>query len=373
MTVEHQSRSIAYFISPHGFGHAARASAVMRAVQEKDPSIRFEVFTTIPEWFFENSMVKPFGYHSLLTDIGLVQRTPFEADLSETVRRLDEFLPFDPSTSLKLAETMVRLKCELVACDIAPMGIAVARASGIPSLLIENFTWDWVYEEYASTHDRLKRHMEYLSVWFSEADYHVQAEPVCAAGAVDRRVPPVSRRPGRSRAQIRDLLGIPDGSRMLLITMGGIPERYPFLKTLALPEGVHVVVPGSAKTVKREGHVILLPHRSRFFHPDLVSAADGVIGKVGYSTVAEVYHAGVPYGFIKRTHFRESDILGDYIGRHMAGFAISEPGFMRAEWVEDMDRLLSLPRKNRKESKGALKAAEFVCDILNRKRPRAED
>ena len=64
--------SIAYFISPHGYGHAARACAVMAAMHELNPSIRFEIFTTIPQWFFDQSIPGTFTYHNLLTDIGLV-------------------------------------------------------------------------------------------------------------------------------------------------------------------------------------------------------------------------------------------------------------------------------------------------------------
>jgi hypothetical protein len=37
---------IACFVSSHGFGHAARASAIMEAVTEKNSSICFDIFTT---------------------------------------------------------------------------------------------------------------------------------------------------------------------------------------------------------------------------------------------------------------------------------------------------------------------------------------
>ena len=35
---------IAYFVTPHGFGHAARAAAVMVALQEIDLTIQFDIF-----------------------------------------------------------------------------------------------------------------------------------------------------------------------------------------------------------------------------------------------------------------------------------------------------------------------------------------
>ena len=135
---------LAYFISPHGFGHAARAASVIEAIYEIETSIRFEIFTRVPSWFFQDSLSAPFTYHSLLTDIGMVQKTPLREDLGKTIQHLDDFLPFEPTLINYLARQLNRLKCELVICDIAPMGIVAAQHAAIPSVLVENFTWDWV-------------------------------------------------------------------------------------------------------------------------------------------------------------------------------------------------------------------------------------
>ncbi|NIP24437.1 MAG: hypothetical protein GWO38_11610, partial [Phycisphaerae bacterium] len=82
--------------------------------------------------------------HYMLTDIGLVQQTPFEADLAATVRALKQFLPFDPAQIATRAAELRQQHCVLVVCDIAPLGIRIAQKAGVPSVLIENFTWDWL-------------------------------------------------------------------------------------------------------------------------------------------------------------------------------------------------------------------------------------
>ena len=38
----------------------------------------------------------------------------------------------------------------LVVSDAPPLGCAAAAAAGIPSVVITNFTWDWIYEGYAA-------------------------------------------------------------------------------------------------------------------------------------------------------------------------------------------------------------------------------
>ena len=112
--MESLNARIAYFVSPHGYGHAARASAVMAAIYQLDPTAWFEVFTLVPRWFFEDSLPAPFGYHSLLTDVGLAHKTPLAEDLPETLRRLDSLLPFDVAQIGDIAKRIKQLECQLV-------------------------------------------------------------------------------------------------------------------------------------------------------------------------------------------------------------------------------------------------------------------
>jgi hypothetical protein len=110
--------------------------------------------------------------------------------------------------------------------------------------------------------------------------------------------------------------------------------------------------------------MVLLPHRSSFFHPNLVNACDAVIGKVGYSTLAEVYHAGLPFGYVGRLDFRESPILTAYIAQHMQGIAITPAQFDDGSWLSQLPQLLALPRLTRHEPNGADQAAHFICQLL---------
>jgi len=356
---------VAVFISPHGFGHAARAAGIMAAIQKIATSVCFEIFTKVPSWFFGHSLQGPFTYHSLLTDIGLVQKDPLQEDMQQTVKHLDDFLPFSPSRISELSQAVIRLKCALIICDIAPLGIAVARAANLPSVLVENFTWDWIYEGYADHHPRITRHVSYLQNLFESADYHVQTEPICCPRAdADLVTVPVTREIRESEHQIRKKLNLRHGHRLVMITMGGIQGAYHFLDALKQQEGVSFVIPGGSQFQERRDNLILLPHDSHFFHPDLINACDAVIGKVGYSTLAEVYHAGVPFGYVQRPLFRESAVLTAFIEAQMPGLSIDASAFGNGRWLADLETLLSLPRIQRKGPNGSEQAAAFILDKL---------
>lgn len=355
--------SIAYFISPHGYGHAARGSAVMAALHQLEPELRFEIFTRIPEWFFKESLGWPFGYHSLLTDIGLVQKNSLQEDLPTTLQRLQAFLPFDPSQLDSLAGQIRQLKCRLILCDIAPLGIAVARAAGIPAVLVENFTWDWIYQGYLPEEARLAWTIDYLQQLFSTADSHIQTEPVCRpATRAELTVPPISRPIHSPAAQVRARLGLPDRVKMVFLTMGGASWQYSFLDRLQNQTGLYFVVTGDGKRLEQRHNLILLPRETGFYVPDLINAADLVIGKAGYSTVAEVYQAGVPFGYIFRSRFRESIPLAAYIRHKLPGLALSESEFEDGGWLAKLPALLALPRLSRNGSNGAAQVAAFVLE-----------
>lgn len=361
-----KANRIAYFVSPHGFGHAARAAAVMQAISDIDASVGFEIFTTVPAWFFQDSMSASFNCHALLTDIGLVQKTAFQVDLNKTLHSLNDFLPFPAALISEITATVTSLNCVLIICDISPLGIAVADEAEIPSVLVENFTWDWIYDQYARADNGFNRHINYLRSLFQAANYHIKTKPVCYRSSADLTTPPVSRKMTTSVYRIRKRLGLPETARMVLITTGGINQSYGFLKELKKLPDVHFVMPGAGPKMEIRQNCVILPHRSDFHHPDLVNAADAVVGKVGYSTLAEVYHAGVPFGYVTRSNFRESAPLAAFIEKEMQGVYLKESDFSSGRWLAKLKDLLNLKRVQRRQTNGAEQIGRFIRDRILR-------
>lgn len=356
--------TLAYFITPHGFGHAARACAVMAAAQQRIPGLRWEIFTRMPEWFFAESLGAPYTLHPTQTDVGLVQVDALRADLDATVERLAGLLPFAPERVASLAAQVNALGCQAILCDIAPLGIAVAQAAGIPSVLVENFTWVDIYGEYLGECPALRPFTEQMARWFAAADYHIQTTPVCNPSAnASLTVPPVSRAPRTGRSAVRRLLSIPNDAPLLLITMGGIDFEHSYLAKLARYPEVHFVLAGNHSAGETPSNVHLLSPRSGIFHPDIVAASDGVVGKIGYSTLAEVYAAGVPYGYVPRPRFRESDVLSAFVEREMVGFPIAADELSDGRWIEGIPALLALPRRGEVRVNGAAEVAEFLVGL----------
>jgi hypothetical protein len=356
--------TIAYFITPHGFGHASRSAAVMAALAELIPGIRFELFTTCPRQIFTASLESEFGYHPTHSDLGMVQTSPLREDLAATCRQLDRMLPFDQALVDGLAGTIRELNCRLVICDIAPLGIVAARTAGLSSVLVENFTWDWIYTGYLKAAPGLQPHIEYLSRIFRQADHHIQTPPLCNPVADSSQVAPISRKVRSSRDQVRARLGINGKEKMVLVSMGGVPDRFDFLSRLPDHIAPLLVIPGVDERSSPHPRIIFLPAHSDFYHPDLMAAADALVAKAGYSTVAEAYQCGLPFGYVRRPQSPESDALEKFITRHLPAKAIPPHAYADGSWIGGLSRLLSMPRVHAQRENGAVQAARLIRRIL---------
>ena len=355
--------ALAVFVSPHGFGHAARACAVMEAIREKNPAVRFEIFTSVSEAFFRESLGRgAFGYHRLVTDVGLVQQTPFAADIPATAAALKRFFSFASAQAPQLAKRLHRLGCAAVLCDISPLGIAAARKARIPSVLVENFTWDWIYEGYVVRYPQMGPHAAALQETFTRADVRIQTEPVCNPTSADLTVGPVSRKIRSSRGQVRAQLGVAADRPLVLISLGGIASRPAYVDRLAARGDLFFVIANAGGPGRLAANVLGLETFSGIYHPDLVGAADALVGKAGYSTVAEVFRAGIPFAYLARNDFRESEVLAEFIQSRIGGIALDPDRFDDGDWIGEIDALLHLPRR----PEGAGGAERIAAELLGR-------
>ncbi len=355
---------IIYFISPHGYGHAARATAVIAELRRLLPESRCTAFTTVPRWFFEDSLDRSIAIETADVDLGLIQHDAFTEDLAATLKALQASIPFPEEKLDALAARVDELDGDLVVCDIAPIGLAVAKRCGLPSVLVENFTWDWIYRGYHDACPELGPIADELAATFQSADHHVQAVPACVGSRSAHQVAPVSRSPRTSRLAVRRALGITDDGPTVLITMGGVGWIDDSLHVDGRSsEDPWLVIPGSRERT-RDGRVIRLPAHSEFYHPDLIHAADVVVGKLGYSTLAEVWAAGVPFAYVARPHFAESAVLEAWVQRKLPCREVTLEQLTSDAWLRLLTELLEEGRRPPTRPGGAADVARLLADIV---------
>ena len=353
---------IGAFITPHGFGHATRTIAVLEALQRRLPNLGVEICTTVPEALFAASLAN-IRMNPLVPDIGLVQHNALASDLPATITALNNLLPFAETTISKLAKALKHCSCIL--SDIAPLGILVAERIGIPSILVENFTWDWIYQPYIAEHPGLEPHAKELKAIYSRATLHFQTEPVCNPVVDAETCPPIFRKSRTAPETVRH--GIGAGTRkIVLVSLGGIDFALPGWQQLDRMTDCFFVLAGQPETCLLKPNCLALSRQSQLYHPDLIGAADLVVFKSGYSTAAECLQAGTRTICISRPAFAESRILDRFIQKKLHGTLMDEATFLAGTWIDQLPEILAGPRPKPAVFNGADCIANQVLPLLCR-------
>jgi hypothetical protein len=342
-------RTILWFISQHGYGHASRSSAIIAALLRHNPGVKVKLVTGVARHFFDDSLRNAnIEIIPVTCDVGLIQKSPFEADLHETLHRLDALYPVNEHWITSLA-AQVGNTPDLVVADTSPAGLAYARHFRLPSVLIENMTWDWLYAIYTERLPDIEKHRLYFRELDNQVTLRLQSIPFCEHVLRGTAISPIARRPVQSAEDIRKRLGIPDKKRMVLMSYGGVEVQGNQLPVFDVPDNAMLVLCGGVPESRLFKNGIHLPHKSDFYMPDLANAADVIIGKLGYSTVAEAAVFGKPFLYQTRADFRETACLEHWVRSNMTAenFSIAAPaGFPQHETIESLISTKTLVHPN---------------------------
>lgn len=362
---------VAAFVTPHGYGHAARLTAVLAELSRRVPALELQVWTTVDRSFLEEALPPGFDRVPARVDVGVVQRSPFEEDPRATVEELASWEAATNAEAPAWLEILARFRPDVVVCDVAPLGLELAARAGLPGVLLESFTWQWIYAPYLSEVAGLARFRDRFATATASAALRLRTEPLCEAelrvpGEV--RVPPVVRPAAATPAEVRRRLGLAPGERLVAVTLGGIPFELRGAAGWDLGEGVTIAAVGAADTPRRAGRVLLLPHRLPWPHRDLVAAADLVVGKLGYSTLAEAWAAGAAYLYVPRPGFRESAVLETWVAARLPAAPVLAGALADGSWTAAARELLAAPRPAPGAATGAAEAAAALAPFLEARR-----
>lgn len=332
-------QTIAYFVSSHGLGHATRSVAIINEIHSGNKKFKFIIVSNLPDLFWTNNLQASvdFKNYQIRTDIGLVQTDSFHFDLDETVSLLEKYLE-DPTNGLKnLFDFLLKNETCHVICDISPIGIQVAKLLQVKCTLVENFTWDWIYEPLIKKNKKLYAISQRLKNIYDLVDLRIQVKPFCELHPDGIQIEPIHRPFKKPPRVMKAQLGLDEGQNFVLVSTGGIEYQYKCLNNLRNSEQ-NFVICGHFPKMETNGNVVLLPMNSSLHFPDLVRASNQVVGKVGYGTMIECWAANKKMQGIFRYDFRESEVLKEFIIAEGFGSEITLDQFNSGDWINDLDQ-----------------------------------
>lgn len=328
-----------FYVSSHGFGHAARQQGLIAALAAA--GVRIHVRSAAPAKFFTAAH----SVHDQHYDIGMIQHDPLRYDVEATAAWYTDFIAREPTIIAQETAYARQHGARLILSDMPPVACAVGAALGVPTVVITHFTWDWVYEHYLDRCPSFAPIIHHITAQYQQATLALQM-PFAHPFPQFQRVEPVglfANAPTRSRAVVRRLFDVPHGHRVALLTMGGHSWGQTDLRALAGVQGwTFLVMPSAHPQVAHLSHVRCVPTDFPAYH-DLIAAADLVVGKAGGSTVAEVIAHGVPMIYTLTSDWRESSLLDMALRQHGRGMCVPLTDFERGAWIDLLEPAAALP------------------------------
>ncbi len=354
-------KTILYYVSGHGFGHAVRAAQVIDSLSG-DYGHKVVARTKAPAWLFPSSDAVviereevdsgPAQVDSITTDIvGTYERF---ADLASSIDNLVE-------RELKVVD---RIEPKVIVTDIAPLGVAVATKRGIPVVVVANFLWDWILEGYVKSEPRFSDIASWLKELYAQADVILKT-PLSGGfegyeNVVD--IPLIAKSSSKPKDTARKELSLPMDKALALVSFGGsglesfyekLSERCTLCDLIALGDGNSVS--GGIRFFDRQTTV----------HGDLLSAADIVIGKLGYGLCSELIATRRPILYTGRKDFAEYNILDREIRKYINVEEISREAFFGSNLDGFLTGLLNSSHPlNFARTDGAQVAAKRIAGFL---------
>jgi hypothetical protein len=371
-----QSYRIVFYVSAHGFGHSSRAVEVIHAVLRAQPEAHIAVRTAAPHRLFARTLQGRCEMVELQCDAGMVQIDSLRLDASASVRQAVEFQKRLPMLAATEAAYLGDSGAQLTVGDIPPLAVRAASAAGIPSAVIGNFTWDWIYQGYRdNAAPELAREIRRLYRDASVALRLPMAGGFAGLESITRDIPFIARRSRRTQDEVRAALGLPpraSGKPLVLMSFGG--HGVASLDTSALARLKDYTIattdlPGRDQTVGPHRGLLHISEEqvydNGFRYEDLVRGADVVVTKPGYGIISEAIANDAALLYTSRGHFIEYDVLVREMPRYLRVQFINQEDLLSGNWGAALQQLLSQPAAPEKPPlNGAEIAAEEILGLM---------
>jgi hypothetical protein len=367
--------AVFFYISGHGFGHASRQIEIINALGAARPDLSIVVRTAAASWLIERTVRVPVRLLPGECDTGVVQIDSLRLDAAATIARAADFQRTLAARAAAEAGLLREHGAVLVVADAPPLGCAAAAAARIPSVVVSNFTWDWIYEAYAAEAASAADLLPSIRGAYRLADaaWRLPMHGGFESFGTIVDVPFVARHARHDRDEVRARLNLPRDRPLVLSSFGGY--------------GVHGLDAAQLDCLDRYGVVLTerveAPHEAPdgiyrvpeaaiygggLRYEDLVAACDVVATKPGYGIIAECIANRTAMLYTSRGRFAEYDVMVGEMPRYLRCGFVDHEALFAGRWRDTLDRILAQPAPPEQPlTDGATRIAGRIAEMIGQR------
>lgn len=338
-----KGRKIAYYVSAHGYGHGVRSSDIIRAVFRQASDIEIVLVSTLPPAFLENRL-RPvrIALRDGQFDVGMVQLDSIRVDVEATRRRVEDLCARWDVLVGQEVRWLREQRVGMVVCDIPAIPIDAAKCLGLPAVVVANFSWDWIYEEFAERDPRWRPFVERFARAYAQTDLLLKLPFSGEMEVFPRRVEiPLVATPGRPRREdLARVTGADSSQFWVLLSFTTLAWDDAALRRVQQIEGYEFF---TVQPLEWEGRNLHAVNREVIPFSDVLASVDIVVSKPGFGLLSECVVNKKPLVYADRSDFREYAILEREMKRCLPCVHISSDALYQGELEPALRAALKAP------------------------------
>jgi L-arabinokinase len=361
--------TVAFYISGHGFGHASRQVEIINTFGARHPGVGVFIRSAATRWLLERTLRVPYELEARPCDTGIIQIDSLHLDAAKSIDAARAFYATLEARAEEEARLLRARDVRLVIVDAAPLGCEAAARAGVPSVIVSNFTWDWIYEEYAELLAGAPDLIPAIRGAYAKAAagwrLPIHGGFTSVGRVVD--VPFAARRADRSlsRDAIFQRLAVPTDRPIALVSFGGYGVQGLPLDRIDCAGDWTVVLTGRADERRRDGRVRVIAdadiYDAGLLYVDLVRTADAILTKPGYGIVSECVAYGTPMVYTPRGRFAEYDVMVREMPRYLRCAPLDHEALLAGRWRAALDAAVHAPGP---AERPRIDGADVVADMM---------
>ncbi len=334
-------KTVAYYITAHGYGHGARSCDVLRALHRLYPEQPVIVTTDLPSDFLNSRLAgcDNLTFRSGAFDVGLVQKDSLQSDLFQTLEKLEALYAREEELIEQERCFIAENDITVVAADIPAIPLAAAQRAGIPNIAIGNFSWDWIYADYAKDNPHWEFFVEKFRAVYAKTDLLLRlpfAPPM--EQFPNRKDVPLLASPGTAqREKLAALTGANASKPWVLLSFTSLDLNVQSLKKIrALSDRYEFFC---VEPLQFENSCIHSISRNAAAFADILASCDIVISKPGFGLVSECIVNHKPLIYADRGDFAEYPYLVEGIEKYLRNVHIPSEQLYAGDFLQALEEI----------------------------------
>ncbi len=357
-------KSIAYYISSHGYGHGVRSCDIIRALNNLFPQLEVQIISDLAPGFLSNrigstrNLIRPGAF-----DIGMVQHDSIRVDVDATLAKVEQLYSRRKELVLQELDFIHKKKFSLVAVDIPAIPLESAALAGIPRLAIGNFGWDWIYSGFRLQNPKWIAITDAFREQYGLADLLLRL-PFCEPMSAFKNIEdvPIIASPGKNRrSDIAAITGCDPGEKWILLSFTTLDWNEESLANVERINNYEFFTMIPLTWERKNIHPL---NREQVSFSDVVASVNAVISKPGFGIVSDCVVNDKPLIYADRSDFLEYSILVSAIKKYLQHRHIPSEDLYRGDLLSSLENLWKCPPPNETMGRGGdLSAALRIAQM----------